>query len=98
MRRRWRCIRAGQFYWVEGVARVLLANVPEIANRVPACKLTSWLVRLLAYKDPVIRGRLFELDKQRSVLAERAKRQLECAPRFNATMIIDTTRSLLVVR
>ncbi len=90
-----RYIGAGPFYWMEDVARVLRERVPEIAGKVPGRRLPGWLVRLSSVFDPVVRGRLYELNKKRAVSAEKAKRQLGWAPRSNDDAIIDTARSLL---
>ncbi|WP_428483317.1 SDR family oxidoreductase [Rhodopila sp.] len=90
-----RFIGAGPFYWMEDIARVLRERVPEMAGKVPARRLPSWLVRMSAMFDPAVRGRLFEIDKERPVSAEKAKRELGWAPRSNDDAIIDTARSLL---
>jgi len=90
-----RFIGAGPFYWMEDIARVLRDRVPEVANKVPKRQLPSWLVRLSSVVDPVVRERLFELDKERPVSDEKARRILGWAPRGNDDAIIDTARSLL---
>jgi len=90
-----RFIGAGPFYWMEDIARVLRDRVPEVANKVPKRQLPSWLVRLSSVVDPVVRERLFELDKERPVSDEKARRILSWAPRGNDDAIIDTARSLL---
>ncbi|WP_428393891.1 SDR family oxidoreductase [Lichenicoccus sp.] len=89
-----RLIGAGPFTWMEDIARVLRENVPEVAAKVPRRRLPNWLVRLSAVADPVLRGRLFELGKQRPVSADKA-RQLGWTPRRNDAAIIDTANSLL---
>ena len=71
-----RFIGAGPFYWMGDIARVLRERVPEVAGKVPKRSLPSWLVRLSSVADPVVRARLFELDKERPVAAEKAKREL----------------------
>jgi len=90
-----RFIGAGAFYWMEDIARVLRDRVPEVAGKVPKRRLPSWLVRLSSVIDPVVRDRLFELDKERPVSADKAKRELGWAPRGNDDAIIDTAHSLL---
>ena len=90
-----RFIGAGRFCWMEDVARVLRDHVPEVAGRVPGRRLPGWLVRLSSAFDPAVRGRLFELGKERPVSAEKARRELGWAPRSNESAIIDTARSLL---
>jgi len=90
-----RFIGAGPFYWMEDIARVLRERVPEVAGKVPKRRLPSWLVRLSSVFDPVVRDRLFELDKERPVSADKAKRDLGWAPRSNDEAIASTAQSLL---
>ncbi len=90
-----RFIGAGAFFWMADVARVLRERVPELADQVPRRRLPSWLVRLSSVVDPVVRGRLFELDKQRPVSAEKARRVLGWVPRSNDDAIAGAARSLL---
>lgn len=90
-----RFIGAGPFYWMKDIARALRERVPEVAGRVPKLSLPSWLVRLSSVFDPVVRDRLFELDKQRPVSAEKARRELGWMPRNNDEAIISTAQSLL---
>ncbi len=93
-----RYIGAGPFAWMKDVARVLREHVPEIATKVPRRELPNWLVRLSSLVDPVLRDRLYDLDKERPLSAERAKCELGWTPRSNDEMIIDTARSLLAER
>jgi dihydroflavonol-4-reductase len=90
-----RYLGAGPFYWMRDVARVLRERLPEAARRVPTRELPGWMVRLSANFDPVVRDRLFELDKERPVSADKAKRELGWAPRTNDDSIVDTARSLI---
>ncbi len=91
-----RFIGAGPFYWMEDVARVLRERVPELSTNVPRRRLPSWVVRLSSAFDPILRGRLYELDKGRPVSAEKAKRELGWTPRGNDEAIADTAQSLIV--
>ena len=90
-----RFIGAGPFYWMADIARVLKERVPAVARKVPTRQLPSWLVRLSSIFDPVVRSRLFELDKERAVDADKARRELGWQPRGNDVSIIDTAKSLL---
>ena len=91
-----RYIGAGPFNWMSDIARVLREQVPEAARRVPERSLPSWLVRLSSIVDPVVRGRLFELDKERPVSSEKARRELGWSPRAIDEAIVATARGLLV--
>ena len=90
-----RYIGAGPFYWMKNVAQVLRSRVPEVAAKVPTRNLPDWLVRLSSLIDPVLRERMYELGKERSLSAEKAKHELGWMPRSNEDMIADTARSLL---
>ena len=90
-----RFIGAGPFFWMSDIAEVLRRDLPGAGARAPKMKLANWMVRLSAYLDPVVRERLFELDKARPVSAQRAMSELGWAPRSNAESILDTARSLI---
>jgi dihydroflavonol-4-reductase len=90
-----RYIGAGPFYWMSDIARVVKQELPELSKRVPTRTLPGWLVRLSAAFDPVVRGRLFELDKERPVSSDKAQRELGWTPRSNDVAIVDTARGLV---
>ena len=91
-----RFIGAGPFAWMADVARVLKAGLPaKIARRVPSRALPDWLVRASAAFDPTVRGRLFELGKERPVSAAKAHRLLGWSPRPADGTILATAESLV---
>ena len=90
-----RYIGAGPFFWMSDIAQVLRRDLPGAGARAPKLRLPSWLVRLSARFDPVVRDRLFELDKERPISAERARTELGWTPRSNEAAIIDTAKSLI---
>jgi len=90
-----RYIGAGEFNWISEIADVLRQGLPGAGARVPKMKLANWLVRLSATFDPVVKERLFELDKARPVSAQRAKDELGWSPRSNREMILATANSLI---
>jgi dihydroflavonol-4-reductase len=89
-----RYIGGGPFYWMSDIARVLREQTPELAKKTPKRALPGWVLRISAMFDPVVRGRLFELDKERPVSADKAKRELGWSPRSNDEAIVATARSL----
>ncbi len=89
-----RFIGAGAFYWLQDVGRALRERTPDLAGRVPTRRLPGLLVRLSAMRNPAIRARIYELNKLRSVSAEKATRVLGWTPRANDDAIADTARSL----
>lgn len=90
-----RYIGAGPFFWMSDIAEVLRRDLPGAGKRAPRLKLANWMVKLSARFDPVVRERLFELDKERPVSSDRAKAELGWAPRSNEVAILDTARSLV---
>ncbi|MFN8920654.1 MAG: SDR family oxidoreductase [Hyphomonadaceae bacterium] len=90
-----RFLAACDFYWVEDVARVLREDLGTQARKAPTGRLPSWLVRIIANFDPVIRGVAFELDKVRMADNTKAKTLLDWTPRDVRTSITDTARSLI---
>ena len=90
-----RYLGAGPFLWMADIARVLRERVPAVAGKVPKRALPNWLLRLSSLFDPVIRGRLFELDKERPVSAAKAQVELGWQPRGNEETIVDTANSLI---
>lgn len=90
-----RFIGAGPFFWMSEIADVLRAGLDAgAARRVPTLRLPGWLIRLMANFDPVVRERLFELDKFRPVSCEKARSRLGWSPRTNEEAIVDTALSL----
>ncbi len=89
-----RFIGAGAFYWLQDVGRALRERTPDLAGRVPTRNLPGLLVRLSAMRNPALRARIYELNKLRSVSAEKATRELGWTPRANDDSIADTARSL----
>lgn len=90
-----RFIGAGPFFWMKDIAAVLKAQAPDISKKVPSNPIPNWLIRLSASFDPLVRDRLFELDKHRPISAEKARTLLGWSPRTNAQSILDTARSLV---
>lgn len=90
-----RFLCAGPFYWMSDVAAVLRDRLPEHAKKVPTMILPNWLLRVAAWFDPVVRGRLFELGKHRPVASDKARDRLGWTPRPNPDSIVDTARSLI---
>ena len=89
-----RYIAAGEFAWMDDVARVLREQTPALATKVPRRTLPNSLVRLSARFDPALRGRLYELGKHRPVSSAKARRELDWAPRPTGDTIAATAQSL----
>ena len=89
-----RYIAASDFAWMSDIAEVLRKRVPSLAKRVPQRPLPNLVVRLSALFDPVLRARVYELNKLRPVTAAKARRDLGWSPRSNADAIKATAESL----
>lgn len=90
-----RFLGAGEFLWMEDVARILHEDMGQQARKVPKGRLPSWLVRLLSRLDPVTRSVVFELDMRRPVSNAKARSVLGWQPRPERDSILDTARSLI---
>jgi len=90
-----RFLAANDFWWMSQVAAALKQGLGPRAKKVPSMALPNVVVRLAALFDPVIRDRLWELDKQRPVSNAHAKAVLGWAPRSNEAAVMATAESLL---
>jgi dihydroflavonol-4-reductase len=90
-----RFIAAAEFWWLSEIAAVLKRRLGARARNVPRLRIPDFAVRLSAAFDPVVRGRLFELGKQRPVSHEKATRMLGWVPRSNEEAVVATAESLL---
>lgn len=89
-----RYIGTGPFYWLTDIARALREGAPWTAKRLPRYTLPNWHVRVAGRFDPVVRDRLFELDKKRAVSANRARAELGWRPRSNDEATVAAAESL----
>src|SRR5271166_6253679 len=89
-----RFIGSCEFYWMADIAKILKQGLGVKARRVPSISVANILVRVIAIFDPVVRGRLYELGKRRSVSPDKARRELGWTTRPVPETILDTARSL----
>jgi dihydroflavonol-4-reductase len=90
-----RFIGANDFWWMSQVADVLKRRLGAKARKVPTMKVPNFAVKLMANFDPVVRDRLFELDKQRPVSNAKARSVLGWAPRGNEEAVVSAAESLI---
>jgi nucleoside-diphosphate-sugar epimerase len=86
---------AGEFMWIEEVAKTLRARMGDAAKRVPTRVLPNWAVRLASLRDSSIRGFTAELGRRRDATNEKARRVLGWEPRTNEECIVATAESLV---
>lgn len=93
-----RYIAANGYFWMKDVAKVLKANLPERAKKIPTGELPDLMLRFAAMFDPIVRGRLFELGKRRDASPEKAKSQLGWSPRSGEEAILATARDMIALK
>lgn len=89
-----RFIGSGDFFWVKEIAGILKQGLGEKARVVPSLVLPDFLVRVFALFDPVVRGQLFILGKEKRVSSDKARKMLGWTTRPASESILDTARSL----
>ena len=90
-----RFIGANDFWWMSDIAAVLKRRLGAKARKVPTMKVPNFVVKLMSTFDPVVRDRLFELDKYRPVSNAKAKLTLGWSPRSDEDAIVATAESLI---
>ncbi len=90
-----RFIASGPFLWMEEVAAILRNGLGADARRVPTRRLPTWLMRILANFDPMIRQVKGELGNVRENDASHARERLGWVPRPAEESILNTARDLI---
>lgn len=86
---------AGETVSMIDVARILQAQFPREAGKVPRREIPDWLLRMLAIFVPRARQALPHLGIIRQASNEKARRMLGWQPRSNAEAIAATAESLI---
>jgi dihydroflavonol-4-reductase len=90
-----RFLVAGEFLWLEDMARILKAELGDRARKVPTIRLPDFLVKLSGLFDPTIRMVIPELGRARAVDSSHVGRVLGVHLRPARETIIDTANSLI---
>lgn len=90
-----RFIAAGDFMWMEDIARTLRAKLGHRAVKVPTRGLPNFVVRLVLPFMPRLRALAPLLGRRFSLTSEKARRVLGFSPRLATTTILDCADSLL---
>lgn len=90
-----RFIASGPFMSVADVAQILRDRMGTEAAKVPTRRLPGWLVRVIAWFDPMVRQVAGEIGRTRATPATHARDVLGWIPRPAADTIADTARSLI---
>lgn len=89
-----RFIAAGEFVWMQDIARTLREGLGDVAANVPTRRLPNLFVKLLLPFLPNLKGLAPLLGRQFPLTSEKARRVLSFAPRAAATTIVECARSL----
>jgi nucleoside-diphosphate-sugar epimerase len=90
-----RFIAAGDFMWMEDIARTLRSELGDRAAKVPTRRLPDFVVRLLSLFIPLLRTLAPSLGRTNSLTSAKARRVLGFSPRPATTTIVDCAESLL---
>ena len=90
-----RFLVAGEFVWMEDIARSLRSQLGARAAKVPTRRLPNIVFRMAAVFTPDLRSLSPLLGRVTAVTADKARRTLQFSPRPASTTILDTAASLL---
>ena len=90
-----RFIASGPFMWMEDMATILRDGLGQQARKVPKRRLPSWLMRIIANFDPVVKQVVSELDNVRDNDASHAKAVLGWETRAAKESILDAAHDML---
>jgi nucleoside-diphosphate-sugar epimerase len=90
-----RFIAAGDFMWMDEIAKTLRSNLGKQADKVPTRGLPDFVVRFLSLFIPQLRMLTPDLGRKNSLTSEKAQRTLGFSPRPVTTTIVDCAESLL---
>lgn len=92
-----RFIAAGEYMWMEDIARTLRTELGEAAAKAPTRRLPDIVVRMLLPFAPKLRSLAPLLGRRFPLTSAKARQTLGFAPRPAAMTIVDCARSLLPV-
>lgn len=90
-----RFIASGPFMWIADMAAILREGMGAEARKVPTRRLPSWLMRIVARFDPLVKQVVSELDNVRDNDASHAKAVLGWETRAARDSILDAARDML---
>jgi nucleoside-diphosphate-sugar epimerase len=90
-----RFIAAGDFMWMEDIAKTLRARLGERASKVPTRRLPNFIVRVMLPFMPRFKTLAPLLGRKFLLTSEKARRVLGFSPHPATTTVIDCAESLL---
>lgn len=85
----------GDFMSMVEIATALKERLGDAAKRVPTRRIPSWLLRLVALRDPAVKQILPELGKVKNGTNAKARRLLGWEPRSREDALVATAESLM---
>ena len=92
-----RFIAAGEYMWMEDIARTLRKELGAAAAKTPTRRLPDFVVRMLLPFAPNLRSLAPLLGRRFPLTSDKARQTLGFAPRPAAMTVVDCARSLLPV-
>ena len=89
-----RFLAAGDFLWMEDIARALRANLGARAARTPTRRMPDFVFRLAALFRPQLRFFTPDLGRRHAMDAGKARRVLDFEPRPGTRTVVDCAESL----
>jgi len=90
-----RFIVAGDFMWMEDIAKMLRLKLGHWTKKVPTRRLPNFVVRFLSLFIPLLRSLAPSLGRRNSLTSAKARRVLGFSPRPATTTVVDCAESLL---
>jgi dihydroflavonol-4-reductase len=90
-----RFIAAGDFMWMEEIAKTLRSRLGEQASKVPTRRLPNFIVRVMLPFTPRFKTLAPLLGRKFLLTSEKARRVLGFSPRPATTTVVDCAESLL---
>jgi nucleoside-diphosphate-sugar epimerase len=90
-----RFIVGGRFFWLKELVAVLVHHFPEYASRLPSNEVPDEIVKTMAQSDPNARTIVHELNRDLSISAAKAQRDLNWHSRREEDCICASAQSLI---
>lgn len=90
-----RFLLGDRFMWFSEVAATLAREFPAYASKLPSRDIPAWMVHLIALINPPAKQLIPELNRERHISSEKARRVLGWQPRTSEEAVIAGARSLI---
>ena len=90
-----RFIAAGDFMWMDEIAKLLRTHLGIRARNVPTRRLPDFVVKILSLFVPQLRMLTPDLGRKINTTSAKAKRMLDFSPRPAAMTVIECAESLI---